>query len=157
MIITHACVLNFNPRPPAEGDAPIFRIPISTNPISIHALPRRATTGCNVSERSSIGISIHALPRRATDEFYKYFFDEKFQSTPSRGGRRCRDISMSVLQVISIHVLPRRATLPVKWCSIRLQISIHALPRRATVPSSQFIFYIVISIHALPRRATCCG
>ncbi len=80
---------DFNPRPHEEGDQTLLPVKGSHLPISIHALTRRATTlYCRQSH--TFGISIHALTRRATVEIQNVQAKHaRFQSTPSRGGRRC--------------------------------------------------------------------
>ncbi len=55
---------------------------------------------------------------------------------------------------ISIHALPRRATVKSSGLSGFSKISIHALPRRATAEAKEEVDLATISIHALPRRAT---
>ena len=78
---------DFNPRPPAEGDAFGSFPALYVYPISIHALPRRATADA-INWATTDTISIHALPRRATFPAESPYI------------HRC----------ISIHALPRRAT-----------------------------------------------
>ena len=105
---SHNVDIYFNPRPPAEGDIRSYP-ELALVIISIHALPRRATSARTRMMSDDI-ISIHALPRRATvptrhcPSAYLYFNPRppaegdiigegladganKFQSTPSRGGR----------------------------------------------------------------------
>ena len=101
---------DFNPRPPAEGDSR------TQSPGSWWAdfNPRPPAEGDLFANQTSIDfdISIHALPRRATWKELQAFLKElKFQSTPSRGGRRSATISSTRAAAISIHALPRRATI----------------------------------------------
>ena len=76
---------DFNPRPPAEGD----HIPNGgkrDKRISIHALPRRATT-VDTTALMAQTISIHALPRRATMRVYLIVFAQRnFNPRPPAEG-----------------------------------------------------------------------
>ena len=122
---------NFNPRPPAEGDADSY-CRASAGAISIHALPRRATW-TSWWEVMAVIFSIHAHPRWATSccaasALAAGIFNPRppaegdyfpsvaaklmtpFQSTPSRGGRHRNGDMGNCGYLISIHALPRRAT-----------------------------------------------
>ena len=105
---------------------------------------------------ADISISIHALPRRATSSFkYGVHFYPPFQSTPSRGGR---PVSLEFLRssVRLFQSTPSRGGRPAACgkTSDNILISIHALPRRATPEPGRYRQLQRISIHALPRRAT---
>ena len=67
-LVINRALSYFNPRPPAEGDVTLRLFIVVICPISIHALPRRATVNGKY-EQPSAKISIHALPRRATWRF----------------------------------------------------------------------------------------
>ena len=78
---------SFNSRPRAEGDGNGAEAVVPLENVSIHALARRATKQVFSAEDLS-EVSIHALARRATAERTSVSAAERFQFTPSRGGRR---------------------------------------------------------------------
>ena len=103
----------FNPRPRGEGDG--------------HCPPR------------PIGrlVSIHALAGRATALKRGQAARARFQSTPSRGGRRTVADDVRRPTIVSIHALAGRATSGAVVGGLLQQVSIHALAGRATAPRRQ--------------------
>ena len=63
----------FNPRSPEESDLPRVEVSALSNPISIHALLKRATYQNRLKTRK-LKISIHALLKRATLRFVVLFW-----------------------------------------------------------------------------------
>ncbi len=144
--------------------------------ISIHALPRRATS-IRRSVRLTCKISIHALPRRATTTPPCANRAETFQSTPSRGGRL---LTAEGGQVLNGDFNPRPpaegdwktedGTDQSEYFNPRppaegdylaafpffIFLLFQSTPSRGGRPAVQYRIapLIAISIHALPRRAT---
>ena len=85
------CMIYFNSRPSARGDAMASRASRSSGLISIHAPPRGATFRLQRDYHGAL-ISIHAPPRGATFGLLLLLFDKAFQFTPLREGRRRGDI-----------------------------------------------------------------
>ena len=145
-------VICFNPRPHAEGD------------------PR-----CSVGKSTTKKVSIHALTRRATRKSAPHGILQKFQSTPSRGGRLAKVRLMEYyksfnprphaegdqIEKQSKSLLERFNPRPhaegdlAKSRNFRwITVSIHALTRRATHRDPNKSLANNVSIHALTRRAT---
>ncbi len=78
----------------------------------------------------------------------------KFQSTPSRGGRHDLRGSPRRLHRISIHALPRRATLALVNSPPTCRNFNPRPPAEGDDDLSDTLQPVLISIHALPRRAT---
>ena len=114
--IWEGCRKNFNPRTHEECDTAAVEQMLTIGDISIHALTRSATclqkryspgctisihaltrsaTICLISSRVYVTISIHALTRSATKKLTQKSKSLAFQSTHSRGVRRCRIIGRS--------------------------------------------------------------
>ena len=98
---------NFNSRPSARGDLPLFRV------------------------RQVQDISIHAPPRGATVMIPAFQPLIEFQFTPLREGRQAAELA-KMSQYISIHAPPRGATDSGAEFRSAHHISIHAPPRGAT-------------------------
>ena len=123
-------------------------------PISIHALPKRATKNFLLDVANELDFN----PRspEESDALQKKLRDNAtlFQSTLSRRERLDLCWIRYSFYGISIHALPKRATTKKVYSEDEVQISIHALPKRATASLYALRWLMPISIHALPKRAT---
>ena len=144
--------------------------------VSIHALTRRATV-CKVDKTYLKNVSIHALTRRATVLIITCgIAKQRFQSTPSRGGRRKTEFINGVSN-LSFNPRPHaegdkyqkknscviacfnprphaEGDYVCMYVVLKYQVSIHALTRRATFSLIMYDGLKCVSIHALTRRAT---
>ena len=131
----------------------IFGCNVAKLDISIHALTRRATIVNNCKQKTS-RISIHALTRRATSSVSIYDLRmNKFQSTPSRGGRP------HLLSRANCHHYfnPRPHEEGDILILLQLCISSNFNPRpheEGDIENERLHYLHCISIHALTRRAT---
>ena len=100
-------------------------------------------------------ISIHALARSATEFAGLTLYPIQFQSTHSRGVRRCRKYGRKYYIPISIHALARSATIPgeVNYTRSSVFQSTHSRGVRPCNPCASRRSQ-PISIHALARSAT---
>ena len=124
------------------------------NPISIHALVKRATVyGIDIQQDNVI--SIHALVKRAT---FMHWLSRSiflyFNPRPRKEGDLDGIIKAVPKILISIHALVKRATKRSFKIRLSRSISIHALVKRATVNVIKRLCAVKISIHALVKRAT---
>ena len=100
---------SFNPRPRGEGDRRAAFERINGFAVSIHALVGRATERWDASGCLPT-VSIHALVGRATELWSQVRELNKFQSTPSWGGRPSPSPRLTSRGAVSIHALVGRAT-----------------------------------------------
>jgi len=100
--------------------------------VSIHASAREATNKL-LEEFQGCFVSIHASAREATTRSGgKMANTTLFQSTPPRGRRRLKTLSLDCSQLVSIHASAREATARGATWFYPVSVSIHASAREAT-------------------------
>ena len=118
---------NFYPRPPRGGRPGPGRCCRWFRWISIHALREEGDHKSLYAARLLI-ISIHALREEGDFQFVNRFFQLcYFYPRPPRGGRRPAGSGLRESEPFLSTPSARRATMPLRRCSLRPAISIHAL------------------------------
>ena len=128
--------------------------PCRGEPISIHALAKRAT--CSAGAAPVRWSHFNPRPRKEGDCPIISFstVPNLFQSTPSQRGRPVRQVKNIVYRRISIHALAKRATTP-RRNMLTERKNFNPRPRKeGDDDSSRHIQGCDISIHALAKRAT---
>ena len=117
--------------------------------VSIHALTRRATKNTDVW-RANIFVSIHALTRRATRSMKPQTRLEKFQSTPSRGGRQYE--AQEYREHVRFQSTPSRGGRPkhlLPWLKI---FKFQSTPSRGGRLSSGEYHFLFLKFQSTPSR-----
>ena len=127
----HKLCKDFNSRPSARGDLPVFVRVVPAGRISIHAPPRGATCGCRARRWRSANFNSRPSARGDRRLNHEHPHPKDFNSRPSARGdsASCRE---DTPPAISIHAPPRGATLYYPPFGVIQLISIHAPPRGAT-------------------------
>ena len=165
---------SFNSRPRAEGDRACFDIIEVRH--GFNSRPRAEGDIGFPQTLQKLDVSIHALARRATEGAVRGFLSEKFQFTPSRGGRRSS--LTDACGTMTFQFTPSRGGRPEAHATARCcWFCFNSRPRaegdRITRLSEKgfYLFQftpsrggrqilgnlmtaLVVSIHALARRAT---